>query len=62
MGGNPKYSLVFYTDIGWAIHQNRTMPLGTLLEVRYPEPLEVLTTHAHIEPVRAPSRKVGSIP
>lgn len=32
-----------------AIHQNRTMPLGTLLEVRYPEPLEVLTAHAHIE-------------
>ncbi len=32
-----------------AIHQNRTMPLGTLLEVRYPEPLEVITAHAHIE-------------
>lgn len=32
-----------------AIHQNRTMPLGTLLEVRYPEPLEMLTSHAHIE-------------
>lgn len=32
-----------------AIHQNRTMPLGTLLEVRYPEPLEIILSNGHIE-------------
>lgn len=29
-----------------AIHQNRTMPIGTQLEVRYPEPLEMLLVPA----------------